>query len=190
MGGPIVAALPQLAVVVAGSGGADGRAVADPQQRTGKGSAMSCSENGNNPGNAAHFHANVTRRRVLRWSAAGGAVGLGATLLASSPWRAAFGEAKPYKFGTVQPLTGVAASGGKTALVGVQMAVDLINKSGGIMGRPVELIVGDDQSKPTPAGAPSRSWSARTISTPISADFYRTSASPAPRSGKKTRSST
>ena len=56
--------------------------------------------------------------------------------------------AKPYKFGTVQPLTGVAASGGKTALVGVQMAVDQINKSGGIMGRPVELIVGDDQSKP------------------------------------------
>ena len=109
---------------------------------------MSYGENGHNLGNAAHLRANVTRRRVLRWSAAGGAVGLGATLLASAPWRAAFGEAKPYKFGTVQPLTGVAASGGKTALVGVQMAVDQINKSGGIMGRPVELIVGDDQSKP------------------------------------------
>ncbi len=109
---------------------------------------MSYGENGQNLSNTAQFRASITRRRVLRWSAAGGAVGLGATLLGSAPWRAAFGEAKPYKFGTVQPLTGVAASGGKTALVGVQMAVDRINKSGGIMGRPVELIVGDDQSKP------------------------------------------
>src|SRR6516164_5114909 len=109
---------------------------------------MSHSENGHKLGNAAHLRASITRRRVLRWSAAGGAAGLGATLLASAPWRRAFGETKPYKFGTVQPLTGVAASGGKTALVGVQMAVDQINKSGGLLGRPVELIVGDDQSKP------------------------------------------
>ncbi len=109
---------------------------------------MSHSENGHNLGKPAQFRARVTRRRVLRWSAAGGAVGLGATLLGSAPWRAAFGQAKPYKLGTVQPLTGVAAYGGKTSLVGVQMAVDQINKSGGILGRPVELFVGDDESKP------------------------------------------
>ena len=46
------------------------------------------------------------------------------------------------------PLSGAAAAVGKTALVGVQMAVDRINKSGGINGRPVELIVADDESKP------------------------------------------
>jgi branched-chain amino acid transport system substrate-binding protein len=69
-------------------------------------------------------------------------------MLMPSPWRAAFGEAKPYKIGTLQPLTGVAAAGGKTALVGIQMAADRINKLGGINGRPVDLIVGDDQSKP------------------------------------------
>jgi branched-chain amino acid transport system substrate-binding protein len=86
----------------------------------------------------------VTRRRVLGWGAAGGA----AAMLAPSPWRAAFGEAKPYKIGTLQPLTGNAASGGKTALVGIQMAVDRINKMGGVNGRPVELIVADDESKP------------------------------------------
>ncbi|MGA7486131.1 MAG: ABC transporter substrate-binding protein, partial [Xanthobacteraceae bacterium] len=56
--------------------------------------------------------------------------------------------AKPYKIGTLQPLSGAGAAGGKTALVGVQMAVDRINKSGGINGRPVELIVADDESKP------------------------------------------
>src|SRR5437899_4152585 len=90
----------------------------------------------------------VTRRRLLGWSAAGSAVGLGATILAPAPWRAAFGEAKPYKIGTMQPLSGAAAIIGKTALVGVQMAVDRINKAGGINGRPVELIVADYESKP------------------------------------------
>ena len=85
-----------------------------------------------------------SRRRVLGWSAAGGI----ATMLAPSPWRAAFGAAEPYKIGSLQPLTGVAASGGKTALVGIQMAVDRINKMGGINGRPVDLIVADDKSKP------------------------------------------
>ena len=88
----------------------------------------------------------LTRRRLLR-SAAGTALGLGAAIV-PGPWRIAFGEAEPYKLGTVQPLTGVAAYGGKSSLVGVQMAVDRINKAGGIMGRPVELIVGDDESKP------------------------------------------
>jgi branched-chain amino acid transport system substrate-binding protein len=69
-------------------------------------------------------------------------------MLAPTPWRRAFGAAKPYRFGTEQPLTGVAASGGKTSLVGVQMAVDRINKEGGILGRPVELFIADDESKP------------------------------------------
>jgi branched-chain amino acid transport system substrate-binding protein len=100
--------------------------------------------NAHDSGNAGK----LTRRRVLRWSAAGGAVGIGATMLASAPWRTAFGEAKPYKIGTLQPLSGNAAAGGKTALVGIQMAVDRINKFGGINGRPIELIVADDESKP------------------------------------------
>ena len=89
----------------------------------------------------------ITRRRVLRSAAAGGAVGLGAAVL-PAPWLVAFGEAKPYKIGTEQPMTGVAALGGKTSLVGIQMAVDRINQAGGILGRPVELILADDESKP------------------------------------------
>jgi branched-chain amino acid transport system substrate-binding protein len=89
------------------------------------------------------YSGNVTRRRLVAW----GAGVLGARMLA--PWRAAFGAGvKPYKIGTLQPLSGPGAAGGKTALVGVQMAVDRINKSGGINGRPVELVVADDESKP------------------------------------------
>ena len=85
----------------------------------------------------------TTRRRVLAGSAA-----LGATLFAPMPLRYALAQSKPYKIGTEQPLTGVAALGGKTSLIGIQMAVDRINKAGGILGREVQLIPGDDQSKP------------------------------------------
>jgi len=90
------------------------------------------------------YSGKVTRRRLVGW----GAGVLGATILVPAPWRAAFGQAKPYKLGTIQPLSGAGAAGGKTALVGVQMAVDRINKSGGINGRPVEIVVADDESKP------------------------------------------
>ena len=93
------------------------------------------------------YRGKVTRRRWLGLSAAAaGAIGAG--MLVPSPWRAAFGQAKPFKFGTLQPLSGTAAAGGKTALVGVQMAVDRINKAGGITGRPIDLIVADYESKP------------------------------------------
>src|SRR4051812_13403982 len=88
----------------------------------------------------------VTRRRVMGYGVSAGAVG--AAMLVPAPWQAAFGQAKPYKIGTLQPLSGAGAAGGKTALVGVQMAVDRINKAGGINGRPVEIVVADDESKP------------------------------------------
>jgi branched-chain amino acid transport system substrate-binding protein len=86
----------------------------------------------------------TTRRRLVGW----GVGVLGSTILVPAPWRAAFGQAKPYKIGSIQPLSGAGAAGGKTALVGLQMAVDRINKSGGINGRPVETVVADDESKP------------------------------------------
>jgi branched-chain amino acid transport system substrate-binding protein len=93
------------------------------------------------------YSGKTTRRRFLGVGVAT-AGALGAAMLVPAPWRAAFGQAKPFKLGTLQPLSGTAASGGKTALVGVQMAVDRINKSGGISGRPVELVIADYESKP------------------------------------------
>ena len=72
-------------------------------------------------------------------------------MLVPAPWRAAFGAAKPYKIGSEQPLSGAGAAGGKTAVVGLQMAVDRINNNGGINGRPVELVIADDESSPAVA---------------------------------------
>lgn len=93
------------------------------------------------------YRGKLTRRRIVGWG--GGAIG--ALMLLPEPWRAAFGAARPYKIGSEQPLSGVGAIGGKTALVGLQMAADRINNNGGINGRPVELYIADDQSSPAVA---------------------------------------
>ena len=93
------------------------------------------------------YRGRLTRRRLVGWG--GGAIG--AMMLVPEPWRAAFGAAKPYRIGSEQPLSGAGAAGGKTAIVGLQMAVDRINNSGGINGRPVELIIVDDESSPAVA---------------------------------------
>src|SRR2546427_24281 len=83
------------------------------------------------------YSGKTSRRRFLGVGvAAAGA--LGATVAVPAWWRSAFGQAKAFKVGTLQPLSGTAAAGGKTALVGVQMAVDRLNKSGGRNGRPRE----------------------------------------------------
>jgi hypothetical protein len=58
----------------------------------------------------------VTRRSLLGY----GAGALGASMLVPAPWLAAFGQAKPLKIGTLQPLSGAAAAGGKTSLVGLR----------------------------------------------------------------------
>jgi branched-chain amino acid transport system substrate-binding protein len=79
------------------------------------------------------YRGKITRRRLIGYGAIT-ASALGAAVLLPSPWRSAFGQIKPYKIGSLQSLSGVAAVAGKTALVGVQMAVDRINSSGGING--------------------------------------------------------
>jgi len=93
------------------------------------------------------YRGKLTRRTLVGWG--GGAIG--AMMLVPAPWRAAFGAAKPYRIGSEQPLSGAGAAGGKTAVVGLQMAIDRINNSGGINGRPVELIIVDDESSPAVA---------------------------------------
>ncbi|MGB6800158.1 MAG: ABC transporter substrate-binding protein [Xanthobacteraceae bacterium] len=93
------------------------------------------------------YRGKLTRRSLIGWG--GGAIG--AMMLAPAPWGSAFGAAKSYKVGSEQPLSGAGAAGGKTAIVGLQMAADRINANGGINGRPVELVIVDDESSPAVA---------------------------------------
>ncbi len=53
--------------------------------------------------------------------------------------------AEPIRIGLQAPITGQWAYEGEMARNCVQIIVDEINKAGGLLGRPVELVLGDDQ---------------------------------------------
>src|SRR3984885_11125874 len=79
-----------------------------------------------------------TRRSVNLGLAAGLATS------ASSPIARAGGDT--IKIGMVASVTGPGADSGKYALTGAKIAVDRVNKSGGVLGKQVELIAEDDQT--------------------------------------------
>jgi branched-chain amino acid transport system substrate-binding protein len=54
--------------------------------------------------------------------------------------------ADPIKIGMVAPLTGPAAESGSFQTQGARLAVDEINKAGGVLGRQLELTIEDDQT--------------------------------------------
>ncbi len=56
------------------------------------------------------------------------------------------GEVKPIKIGTSLPLTGARSVPGNAAKMGYEVWVDMVNEKGGLLGRPIELIVKDDAS--------------------------------------------
>jgi branched-chain amino acid transport system substrate-binding protein len=55
------------------------------------------------------------------------------------------------KIGFQAPLTGFAATDGKSAMIAAQMAVDEINAAGGVIGQKLQLVSYDDQAKPDQA---------------------------------------
>lgn len=59
--------------------------------------------------------------------------------------------ASPIEIGYITSLSGIEAPGGSEGLVASQMAINEINNAGGIGGRPLQLVVLDDQSDPTVA---------------------------------------
>jgi branched-chain amino acid transport system substrate-binding protein len=56
------------------------------------------------------------------------------------------GAAEPIKIGFGMALTGALAGAGKAALIAIQIWADEVNDSGGLLGRPVELVYYDDQT--------------------------------------------
>ena len=58
-----------------------------------------------------------------------------------------FGRAaEPLKIGMVAPLTGPQAETGPYQIQGAKLALEEINKAGGLLGRPIEFVIEDDQS--------------------------------------------
>ena len=56
--------------------------------------------------------------------------------------------ANTLKIGVIGPFTGPSSDFGLPMFNGIQLAVDEINKVGGYLGRPLEIVVKDDQSNP------------------------------------------
>lgn len=54
--------------------------------------------------------------------------------------------ADPIKIGMVAPLTGPIADAGRYGVQGAKLAVEEVNKAGGVLGRQFELVIEDDQS--------------------------------------------
>jgi branched-chain amino acid transport system substrate-binding protein len=81
---------------------------------------------------------NFTRRSLT--------VGLAAGVAMPALLRRARGQSASLKIGMVLPVTGPAADSGKYALTGARIALDRVNKAGGILSRQVELVTEDDQT--------------------------------------------
>lgn len=55
------------------------------------------------------------------------------------------------KVGVLIPLSGGGSVSGQAARNGYELALDEINKAGGVLGRPLEVVYGDDASAPAKA---------------------------------------
>jgi ABC-type branched-subunit amino acid transport system substrate-binding protein len=79
--------------------------------------------------------------------------GIGAAALALSAGSAAAQSGDTLKLASIAPATGSMVVIGTAQNVAVRLAVKEINEKGGIMGRQVQLILGDTQSDPTQAAS-------------------------------------
>lgn len=91
-----------------------------------------------------------TRRRPSSWIVSAATFVAALALATPSPY-AQTPAKQPVMVGALQSLTGGAAAVGLNGITGARLAIKEINGDGGIMGRPVELVIGDDQSDPSAA---------------------------------------
>jgi branched-chain amino acid transport system substrate-binding protein len=88
-----------------------------------------------------HQGGNIMNVSGLR-AALGRALGFALAMAMPSAGHAA----DPIKIGMVVPLTGAIADAGRYGAQGARLAVEEVNKAGGVLGRPIELVIEDDQS--------------------------------------------
>ena len=83
--------------------------------------------------------------RMQVWAVVGGLIGALMLAIALAPVSQA---ASPLRIGFGMALTGGLAANGKAALLGMEIWREEVNKNGGLLGRPVEFVYYDDQTKP------------------------------------------
>jgi branched-chain amino acid transport system substrate-binding protein len=73
---------------------------------------------------------------------------LAAAALSLCGWSAQAQDKQPIRIGWGVAQSGALASGGKSAIVAANIWEEDVNAKGGLLGRPVELVIYDDQSNP------------------------------------------
>jgi branched-chain amino acid transport system substrate-binding protein len=96
-----------------------------------------------------HARTKELARRAVESSIALAAAGLMGLIAAVTPVRAA----DPIRIGLSLSLTGPTSPAGKQVLAGLEIWRDDVNASGGLLGRPVQLVYYDDQGSPANAPA-------------------------------------
>jgi branched-chain amino acid transport system substrate-binding protein len=94
------------------------------------------------------------RRKFMQWGVAASAL----PMLASGARAQSSG---PIKIGAFGPMSGNAAAQGQSLRTGMEMVVKARNATGGVLGRPIDLIVGDDAGKPEEAAVIARRFATR-----------------------------
>ena len=85
----------------------------------------------------------TTRRVFLTGAASAAASGLAPGVIRSSH---AQGAGATIRIGMVLPVTGPGADAGRFALNGAKIALEAVNKAGGVLGKPLEIVTEDDQT--------------------------------------------
>jgi branched-chain amino acid transport system substrate-binding protein len=67
----------------------------------------------------------------------------------------------PVKIGAFGPMSGNAAAQGQSVREGVELAVNAKNTAGGLLGRPIEIVIGDDGGRPEEAAVVARRFATR-----------------------------
>jgi urea transport system substrate-binding protein len=89
---------------------------------------------------------NTGRRKALGMLGAGAGAAV-AGMVAPALIRRAY-AAEPIKIGVISPLTGAWTVYGKAHISGFQLAVEEINAAGGVLGRKLEIVIGDSKTEP------------------------------------------
>src|SRR5262245_19260812 len=83
-----------------------------------------------------------------RWMRIACAVVAAAGVAVAGPGIARSQTKEPIKIGLIQPLSGPIAAAGSYITNGAKIAADRLNARGGVLGRPLELIIEDNKSDP------------------------------------------
>jgi branched-chain amino acid transport system substrate-binding protein len=96
----------------------------------------------------------ISRRRLV-------AAGVSVSMLSAFGRRAFAQAGGPVKIGAFGPMSGNAATQGQSIREAVEMVVNARNQAGGLLGKPIEIVLGDDAGKPEEAAVVARRFATR-----------------------------